>query len=306
MKKLIYSIIILFLISVSGEAAVRNTYDFLNIPESGFTEIASKSGSATADGIVSVFGNPAGFGGIQSRSVLFSDTENLGDTRKVSLFFGQPLDPVNFVIGVKYFYLKDPIISEGRTIVYDHYAVNLLLARELPFVKGLRIGLKADYVESRIASMRSSLVLFGAGAEYGLSLPVLAGIGSQENFTMGLSLHNIGLAFDDYNTSEDIPARISAGIRYGFINTGSVSAKVFGNYIYQFISDDIPAAGMTLTLFSLVDLSAGYRFNNDLNPLSLGIGFQYRAEEAGYRFNYTLMPISDLEDVHLVSFMVQL
>ncbi|MBN1897957.1 MAG: hypothetical protein JW827_04200 [Spirochaetes bacterium] len=303
MKKLAI-LLNLLIIPVLSFAGFVHTFDFLNIPESGINEIASTSGLATYNGIASVFGNPAGFAEANSRGIILSDTENIGDTRKLSVFYGAPARYFNFIAGVKYFYMKDSIQYNNSDLDYNSYSVNLLLARILPFAKKLNFGLNIDYTGSSLADSSSSLLLFHTGFLYHLGLPVIAGLKDKNNVGLGVGLRNLGFSLQSYNKDETVPLTVNTGLKYRFINFNKFATSFYVNYSYNTVGEQYPAFSMVFDLFRMLSLSAAYKMNDSVNPLSMGVGVDLSYQKLSYGFYYSIMPVSDFSFVHTISLVI--
>ena len=306
MKRIIIITIILLIFRVGLISKIVNTYDFLNIPETGRNEIASGSGKAVADDISSIFGNPAGFGGNQKRSIMLSDTENIADTRKISLFFGDSLNIFNYIVGLKYFYLNDPIITSYDKIEYKQYSLDLLLAKKLNMLKGINFGLHIQYISSQIGIYKSSLILFHTGVSYPFALPCIIGKNSRNKSIIGAGIYNIGNVIEAYNNKEDIPVKINTGVKYRWLNLGYLNSDILGDYINNSSDFSYFTIGIKAYLFKIISLSFANQFNDSINSYSIGVGLSHTFKAIEYEFNYTMMPVDKLEDIHLISIRVRL
>ncbi|MDD5066565.1 MAG: hypothetical protein PHF84_05915 [bacterium] len=308
MKKIniVISLLLFLLMPLMLSGTYENTYDFLNIPESGITELVSGSGHSTIEGIGSVYGNPAGFSGNRDRNVLFSDTEGLGDTRKMGLFYGQSLKPFNIIAGLRYFYLKDEIKTDTKNIGYKSYSMDVSLSRKFAQLRDLETGLHISYAGSRLGTYNASLLLFDAGFQYKLTVPYIGSMSLKKNLGLGLSVNRIGFSLKSYGEEEQVPLIVSGGFKYQYLQLPFLLSRVLVNYLYDTAAAGTISIGMGFTLFSLVELSLGYRTGDTLNPLSMGLGIRYLLNHTEYRLDYTIMPAGDFSPVHLISLIVSI
>lgn len=287
-------------------AAYENSFDFLSIPESGVTEIASGSGLSTIEGIGSVLGNPAGFASSAQKSLMISDTENIADTRKIGLFFGQKLPPFNIIGGIRYFYLKDGVEFGNRKLDYDSITLDVLLARTFRLLGWLDTGLHVSYASSSVGTYGSSLLLFQPGFMLGVNPPVLGKSLRRKSMLLGLYLSGLGLTLGSGGAKENPPMALQAGLTYHFLQIKYAASALFVNYIQDFVASGSPRAGMRFSLFGFLDLSAAYRFDSSVSPVSFGLGVNYVLGSNEYRFGYTVMPVPDLDPVHCISLIVNI
>ncbi len=299
--------VFLFFIPCVIYSKFANTYEFLNIPETGINEIASQCGSAIVEGIESVYCNPAGFAENKSKNIIFSDTENIGNTRKLSLFYGDKARFFNYALGVKYFYLKECITFNNSGVNYNSYSINFLISHNIKFIKKhLNYGINLKFIKSTIWNYHSSLILFNIGVIYKMCIPLLMGKVSKENFTTGISIQNVGFIIKSYNQEEKIPLIVNVGFKYKIVHSNNFDTSIFINYSYNILAQKYLSSGLKLNLFNFIFLSCAYKFGNFINPISTGVGLNYRLNKTNYGFYYTLMPVKDLDCIHTVSLIISL
>ena len=137
-------------------------------------------------------------------------------------------------------------------------------------------------------------------------IPLLMGKVSKENFTTGISIQNVGFIIKSYNQEEKIPLIVNVGFKYKIVHSNNFDTSIFINYSYNILAQKYLSSGLKLNLFNFIFLSCAYKFGNFINPISTGVGLNYRLNKTNYGFYYTLMPVKDLDCIHTVSLIISL
>ncbi len=293
LKIILYTFCFIWTFNLYSE--FENSYTFLKMPETGSAEITSLSGISVADGLLSVYANPAGFSSYNSKGILISDTENLADTRKFSLFYGSSMKYFNFIGGIKYFYLKTPI---NDNINYNAYSFNTLFSKKL--FNTIECGITLKYIYSSIFTYTASLFLINTGVNYKTEIPMI--LGSKKNFTAGLFIKDIGIAVKNYNKDENIPYEVNFGIKYLYI-----TSKVFESHILvNYNSRNIFSAGINFKIFQLINTGLFYKKYAANDYIFIDIGVKFYLKNFYYGFYYNIGVINDLSNTHSISLSIEL
>ncbi len=287
-RTIIYFIIILNFGLLKAE--YRYSYSFLNVLESGNIEINSKAGVSTIEGIDAVYGNPSGFADNTYKVIEFSFTENIGDTRKFSLFYGFPFKGFNFITGVKYFYLKEPVIVSEREINYDAFEFLTLLAKKIRFIKA---GIKINGIYSRIGDYNSFLLLLSAGIQMRII----------KKLTGGIFIENTGFNIKKYFQKENLPVSYNAGVSWDGIKIKFIDLKVFLNLRYE--EEFTLSEGVKILFYKKIFTGFGITHTNNQNIFTLGTGGLLESKKTGYEIHYSIKLISGLENIHYVSLTIR-
>ncbi len=297
---MIFLIIVILLFYSPLFSEFVNTYEFLNIPESGRADIISESGITTPTGIISVYGNPAGYAKNQSTDLIFSDTENIGDTRKLSLFYGSGFNYFNYIIGIKYFYLKEALYYNNNEIAYNSYTLESTFAKNI--FKNFDIGISFIYFSSRIYHYTTSGILLNCGIIYHFFVPYI-GEGKKRNFSVGFYIKNIGYLFSHYyNEAERLNFKYSGGIKYAFFQLKNFSSTI--NFSSLYYNKFYFAPGINFTIFKFFTITTGYKIKSNPNLFTIGISIKTEQKETLYNLNYSIISESALNPVHSISLII--
>ncbi len=227
--------------------------------EPGTKQVALSNSDLTEDdNVFSVFGNPAGSGGIKNKKIGFFYSPSLFELKHLassSIAFTQPTGIGNFSLGIMTFGFE--LFRENK--------INLGYSLKLKNDFFVGIGLLYKMVRIKKYGTNSQLN-FCIGGIYNIS----------SFFLFGFSVHNL-LRFD--HSPVDLPQIYNLGATYKYKNKGSINFAL-SKEIYFPIS---PRFGIEYKPLNFLSFQVGLK--NEPEAYSCGIGIEYRFFRIGYAFD---------------------
>lgn len=304
-KRYTYHLIIFFTVIFSFTAlsgAEMTGFNFLR------TNVGARP-SAIAGAFVSINGdinsvyyNPAGISGLNSRVVSASYLNHVLDIQSGIISYGQPVKDIG-VVGVGINYMDygsfDRTNKNGEklgTFSASSLVLSSSLAREL--ISGLKGGLTLKYIRSVIDDYSAQAVAFDVGLIY------------HPNFTEGLDIGiaalHIGQATSAFiDTKEDLPTKLVAG----FSKQLAHLPLMFNANVYKYVDNDVEfLVGGEFTLAEGLFLRFGYNSigadqqvggsYDSIAGFSAGLGFSRN----DYMIDYSFSSLGQVGGLNRISF----
>ena len=79
---------------------------------------------------------------------------------------------------------------------------------------------------------------------------------------------------------------------------------VAGEFVHPNDGPEKINVGTEYTMFNLLSLRAGYRFNYDEEDLTFGAGINVKTSSVGFTINYAYMNLNRFSEVHMFSLLI--
>lgn len=223
--------------------------------------------TGVAEGVDSLWWNPAGMARSRMTEVTMSHTLFVDDVKTEYLAASRPLPALKGTVGASFTYMSVPGIegydSTGRSVgklTANAYAATLGFGTEV--IPGISVGVNGKYLGQTLSTKKGSGMGVDAGLQY-----------RQEKLGAGVSVQNLGPSFKIGNDSNPLPTTVRAGVAYQF------KPRLLGAFDLSKARDGgvLPHLGGEVRLTNNFHLRAGWQKQENL-----GNG-------AGVSFGFTLM-----------------
>ncbi len=291
----------------------RTAFQFLKIGVGARQAALGEATIASVRDINSVFWNPAGIAGIQSREASFSYNRWFADMNYFAGAVGWRMERVG-VFALSYASLKYGDIQEALVPVaggsFDTRTGNMFTGSDLSvgltfshdFTDQLSIGVGAKYLEEVLFIYKVNVFAFDVGTNYNVGYNGLRLAMSAQNFGPSVKW----LEHSNREEGYDIPLVYRIGISMNlirgtdaFINLGdshaldiSVEAVHTNDYGDRF------HAGAEYWFNELFALRGGYRFNYEEGNMSIGFGIKQKVSNLDVRLDYAYVSYENLDSPH--------
>ncbi|MFN1833948.1 PorV/PorQ family protein [Balneola sp. MJW-20] len=299
-RKILPALLILICIATEIQAQSSRGLQHLNISPTAFALSRSEATTAVHDGAASIFINPA------LLSLNPESTIDIGYSRWIadvnSIFGG-----INFVNGKNALALAfysmgsgdfeqrdQPGPSNGNFTV-RYLSVAGAYSRDLDWFS---VGIAAQYLYEEVFLYQASGYAFNLGlARYFLD----------DRIKTGLSFTNLGEMGDLNNISSDLPANLRVGISADLFELSAVKnddlpilLSIYTDFVNPVITtessdftnvnnnDPYFNIGLSFEIAEVVEISSGYKTQNNVRPWSFGAAFMTEQVD----FNYALIPFN--------------
>lgn len=287
-------LLILFIMFNLVKTGLPETMEFLNIPIGARPIGLGEAYSSIADDVNAINYNPAGLGNIQSRQIEFTHGNWINLLNYENLSYCNPFLGGN--IGINIFCLYSSPFWEtdfsgpvNNKIDYNNIGITLGYGK---YIYGFNIGGSVAYIYSDLADSCAKALLMSFGLQHKrkvVHLPV----------SFSFVLKNIGPAIKYEKEKEKPPSKIIGGIGISPINVKNHKLQLGFDY-EQLIYKDTQyrlLSGVEYVMFNIISFRGGYRFNADINKISVGTGIKCY----GIGINYALYPASEPDYTHIIS-----
>ncbi|HAH08444.1 MAG TPA: hypothetical protein DCM05_18285 [Elusimicrobia bacterium] len=284
--------LLLLLLSLNAEAATLNSgAAFLKIGTGARPEAMGGAYTALADDVSALHYNPAGLASLFKRELGITHTEYLLGSKFDFVGFAQPTALGTFGLG---FVRLDTGSQEARNA--DRQAVGGFSAADSAYTLGfsrrlnvVSLGANIKYLESRIGSDSASTFALDFGANRRLG-----------NFTLGLSVLNVGRGMKFISQRDPLPLILSLGGAYRL--GGALNLALDVRHEPNDRRTDV-GLGTEYAVLPMFSLRAGYATMSSVqnrSPLN-GLGGGFGLKLKNYRADYTFTPFGDLGNVQRIS-----
>ncbi|MCX8010302.1 MAG: PorV/PorQ family protein [Ignavibacteria bacterium] len=327
MKKLIYSLVIIFLITSYLNAQNPNLgtsgAQFLQIPIGAKAIGVGNAFIGLSNDASSIFWNPAGILGVNSNGAHFTYMKwfEFFDVSSASYVynageigtFGASL----LVLSMDKMEITTEISPNGTGRFFDaqDLAVGITYARNL--TDRFRVGITAKYIHQRIWNETADGVAFDIGTQYRIDF---------NNLTIAMSMTNFGpdlkMSGEDLNIKYDktsslplnrlapgkleteaypLPLHFQVGVRMDLYN--SEFMKVKGEIDASHPNDNKERLhfGAEFSFFDRIFLRGGYKYNYSDEKFAFGAGVNLPFGETLLNFDYAYAVHDILPSVHIVT-----
>ncbi len=314
MKKVSIYIIILFLISGLGRlvySAGSNSAEFLQLGVGARPMGLGGAFVAVCDDPNGMYWNPAGASRIRRKEITMMHNEHFQDINYQMVAYAHPIQGTQITLGggINYLSLKNIDgynVSGEATGKFNIYNACGLLCFSQGIGQYLSFGINAKAIMERLEEEEAQGLTFDIG---GLVFS------PREDFSLGLSLQNIGGSLKFVREKEPLPRNTKIGLAYRtklefpFSEDLTIHTGKDRRQIHNFIASldlNMPmydsnyiALGSEYWLYEWFAVRLGYRTKSDIGDgLHYGLGFAYR--DLG--IDYAFVPYGDLGSSHRVSF----
>lgn len=185
---------------------------------------------------------------------------------------------------------------ENGTLTGEYYPLDLALSVNYAqrFADNHLVGLTAKGLYEKIHTESS------IGAAFDLGYIYLTPI---KNLSILSNVKNIGFADKMKEEKIDIPYTFEIGTAYTRDLSANVKANTEFKALYHQDDEDFKANfGAQVSLYEMLHLRAGYKFNHDNEDITAGIGISYKQFEIDY--SYVPVKIDDQGDIHHIGLSV--
>jgi len=134
---------------------------------------------------------------------------------------------------------------------------------------------------------------FGIGADIGLVYDSLI-----KNLNLAFTIQNLGTSSEMKNKSIELPSLLKLGTSYNFNINAQTSAALVADLVHYFDVDTKLNTGLTFSFENSIYTRLGYKFNYDVQDVTLGLGIKINK----YAFNYSFVPYqNELGNSHIIS-----
>ncbi len=304
MKK--YTIIVLIMIIITGylysetidKDSGKYGFQFLKLNFSPAFSSQAGTGAFFNQTASVVLQDPAAALNFKSKNVHFSQMRlNHFDADLYALAWRN--SGLNRSVGVSFVtldYGKFEERLENGTLTGEYYPLDLALSVNYAqrFADNHLLGITAKGLYEKIHTESSLGAAFDFGYIY--LTPI-------KNLSLITNLKNIGFADKMKYEKIDIPYTYEIGTAYSRELSSNVKANTEVKGLYHQDDEDFKVNfGAQVSLYEMLHLRAGYKFNHDNEDLSAGIGISYKRFEIDY--SYVPVKINDLGDIHHIGFSV--
>lgn len=212
MRKIFYACLTFIALthSVFAQIGGQQSFQFLNLPGSAKAAgIGGVNVSSRSHDVNMLYANPALLNAETNYQLSFGHTAYLGDIKQNNLTFSLPNKKGNhWAAGLQYvnygdFIQRDATGQEQGEFSVKDYTLNVTHART---IENITLGATAKMAVSRIAEYKSTAALVDLGGVF--KHP-------EQDFTVGLTLKNIGYQLSAYNDErEPMPFDAQLGMSY--------------------------------------------------------------------------------------------
>jgi len=281
--------------SKAGSAGLQ----FLKIGVGARECAMGETASAIATDANAIFWNIGGIALSQKRQVYFSNSQWLVNSQH---YAGSVVVPFgSYTVGLSLVSLaiqdyeettvREPDGTGNMIGAYD-IAAGIAVARR--FTDKLSIGIQVKYVQEKLDTYSASDILFDVGALYFTGF---------RRLRLGFSLQHFGpdIKIADQSFRTPLLFRISAAEEV--LNFERFQLSMACELVHPTDNKEWVNCGTELTLMKLLQLRAGYRFNQDEGSWTAGAGFRLdNLTFTNVRIDYAYMPFGEIfGDVHRIS-----
>jgi hypothetical protein len=274
-------------------------------------------GSVVADvyGLDAIYWNPAGLGALEGTEAMFSHQPYIADININYGALGTAIEDFGSIaLAVKVVSIGDieettELQPEGTGSVYSPTLSVMGLSYARYLTANVTFGVTANFINEKIFDVSATGLSFDAGVIYS---PDWRGV------SLGIVMKNYGpnMQFDgsgfqrSYEVAGqrrvflnsapfELPAFISLGAAYEFLNNGPSTATFTGNFQSNNHTQDLWLAGFEYAYDERYFLRGGYNYADQdqyLYGLSLGAGLHYTLGETMLTFEYAWTETELFED----------
>lgn len=174
-----------------------------------------------------------------------------------------------------------------------------------PIQKKINVGLNLKYLNTKLAEDHFNNFAFDVSALTYLSIPSFGTVKNNNNFSIGLSIQNIGFSKKFINGKYALPQKVRAGISHVFIKIDKIDCTLLLEYNKTRNFDNKFNSGIEVDFINIYKIRLGYKFNNDSASLfSFGVGMN-NDEINNLSYDYSLIPLQELGVQHAFSIKIK-
>lgn len=293
-KTYFFAFFYLLCFSINIYSAGTNSADFLKIGV-GAKNIAIGETGATELGVNSIYWNPAGLNGVESKEIAFMHGIMIGDVTFENISYAQKFDFGILGISANYLNVKEipKYDNTGFSQVgsFKPYDVSLCISYANK-ISLFPVGITLKYIQSSLDDVTASAVAFDYGIIY--YTPI-------DGLDAGLSIQNVGTPMKFDEEAFSLPTNIKLGCSYFILNQSVLYLDVnksVDDYIFNFGGE----YWVKLSQFFFASLRAGYKsnmkhLNSNYTGFSSGVGLEIK----NMTIDYAFLPFGDLDNIHRIS-----
>jgi hypothetical protein len=298
------TVVILFIIILSGKTFGQNTYEFLRLDPSPRAAALAGSYVSNTDDPNVIFYNPAGISSLKEKPISFSYFKHLLDINSASLAYSQEFEGIGrFGAGIQYINygsFKETTITGDEIGEFNASEIAFLVGYSGAISSNLMYGANVKFIYSGIQDYNSTGLAVDLGLQYILK---------ENGWSFGLSVKNAGAQVSNFtDVTEDLPLDVSFGV-----------SKTLPNSPFEFylaldkLNEEVDnfsdrfqniKAGTEVKLSKVVHLRFGY--DNErrkelkvgstagLAGFNLGLGINTR----GYKIDYSFSSLGSIGEFH--------
>ena len=294
LKRWLYSLIFVLLMSISGQAEAAGTTgaQFLCI-EVPAGAAALGAGAAARQGSAALTWNPAGIMGELYPALAFTHFSSFIDTayEQIEGVYPAWLEgswAMRIFYASTYNFMEMELGEEIGSI--DNHDLLIQLAYARPLAPGLAAGVAFKFFESALAGYHRQGAAIDTGIQY--QTPWLP-------LSLGVAIQNLGTMSAFEKEAAPLPVKVLGGavVKFALLSRHEISLLADIHQPLTEDDDSVLALGLKYSLGDMILLRSGYRFTDELGNFSLGAGFRI----AGYGLDYAYQPFAELGSDHRIT-----
>lgn len=264
---------------------------------------ATGMGSAfvsVANDASAIYWNPAGVARLQKNIISLNHTAWIADVSmtQAAYIFHVGFFPGTFAVNARSLYMDaQPVRTvfrpdgEGKTFDNGDVAFGVTYARSL--TDKFSVGLSANYVQSTLATYKSSAYVFDFGTLYDTGY---------RSLKIGMSIQNLGSDMTFIDDTVKMPAVFRVGMSMNLYEDANNRILSAAEFSHPPDNNERANWGIEYGFKEFFFVRAGYLFRYDLERYTAGVGFKIPSSlnsEATADYSYT--SLKDLGGIHRVS-----
>ncbi len=264
---------------------------------------AAAMGSAfvsVADDATALYWNPAGIARIDKSVISINHCAWLANTNltQAGYIFHVGFMPGTIGISARSLYMDSQEVTtvfrpdgEGQSFSAGDMAIGVSYARSL--TDKFSTGITASYVQSTLATYKSSAMVFDFGTLYNTGY---------RSLKVGMAIQNIGSDMTFIDQTVKMPTVFQVGLSMNLYESGNNLLMMCGDFSHPPDNAERASWGMEYGFKEFFFLRGGYQFKYDLERFSAGAGFKLATSlNSEARLDYAYTDMSELPAVHRIS-----